>query len=206
MCVHLAIYLAHDIAAGVAPDSGGRKEIMTFIRHLRRSFLRGVVLLLLAVPAAAQSVYMVPHVALPTTSTFTVYFYLDADAQEVMGVEVSLEFDETIVQLDGIDAGDWFTTSGLDWFFWDYTTPGTDTIHFTGALLDEGRVANGVIAVCRFTAIGLGVCPVDFTDVDVRDASNQTYAAGHSTGDQIIIDAAIGNETMSFGDIKALYR
>ena len=177
---------------------------MPYLRRLRACCLWA--LILLASTAAAQTVSMVPHVATPLTTTFTVYIHLDTDGQDVMGVEVSADFDPGIVRLDGIDEGDWFVTSGLESFFWDYTTPGTSTIHFTGALLNQGRSESGVIAVCRFTALTVGESPVDFTDVDVRDAANAPYAAGHSVGDRIIIDDAIGNEVASFGDIKRLYR
>ncbi len=179
---------------------------MSLLQRLYRTWLRTSILLALALPAAAQTVSMVPHVAMPTTTEFTVYFHLDTDTNDVMGVEISATFNDAVVQLDGIDAGDWFTASGLDWFFWDYTTPGTGTIHFTGALLNQGRTASGVIAVCRFTALAPGVSPVDFTDVDVRDAANQPYPAGHSVDDLIIIDDAIPADSLSFGQVKALYR
>jgi hypothetical protein len=179
---------------------------MTRLRHRRRSFLWVAIMIALTAQAGAQTVSMVPHIALPTTTTFTVDFYLNSDFNEVMGVEIALTFDETIVLLDNITAGDWFTSSAQEYFFWDYTTPGTDTIHFTGALLSHGQVVDGVLAVCHFTALGPGVSPVEFVDVDVRDGANQAYGAGHTIDDQIIIDYAIGNETMSFGRVKGLYR
>lgn len=156
--------------------------------------------------ADAQTVSMVPHISMPTTITFLVYVHLDTDSQDVQGVEIELTFDETIVRLDDITAGDWFTSSGMEYFFWDYTTPGTDVIHFTGALLHEGRTANGVIGVCHFTALNPGVSPLDFVDVDVRDSANADLGAEHSIGDRIIIDTSVRNERLGFGDLKALYR
>jgi len=179
---------------------------MAIMRHLPYWLLWVAIGLLATAPAGAQTVSMVPHVAIPSASTFTVSFYLDSDYQDVMGVEVELTFDETIVQLDQITIGDWFTSPGREYFFWDYTTPGTDRIHFTGALFDEGQVANGVLGICHFSVLSPGICPVDFVDVDVRDSNNQDYGANHTTGDQIIIDYAIGNETLSFGRVKTLYR
>ncbi len=177
-------------------------------RHSYRLFSWIVfhVAILLLVQVGAQTVSMVPHVSIPTTTEFLVYVYLDSDDQDVQGVEIKLTFDKTIVRLDEITAGDWFTTSGLDYFFWDYTTPGADTIHFTGALLHEGQVTSGVIGICHFAALGPGICPVDFVDVDVRNSINQDLGAGHSVGDQIIIDNAIRNERLGFGEIKMLYR
>jgi len=179
---------------------------MAYSRHIRRSFSWACLLLLLALPLAAQTVSMVPHVAVPDTSVFSVYVYLDSDLQDVQGVEIAMTFDNTIVRLDGIDEGDWFSDSGLEHFFFDYTTAGTDTIHFTGALLHEGRTADGVLGICNFTALAVGVSPVDFVDVDVRDSDNVDLEAAHSSGDQIIIEAAIAAESLGFGDVKRLYR
>jgi hypothetical protein len=179
---------------------------MVIPRHLRRVFPWVIVLVALANPLAAQTVSMVPYIAMPVTYTFPVYVYLDSDFEVVQGVEVSMTFDPTIVHLDGIAPGDWFTGSGLEYFFWDHTTPGTDTIHFAGALLQMGQVADGVLGVCTFTALAGGVSPVDFVDVDVRDADNLDLGAGHSTGDQIVIDLAIADESLCFGEVKALYR
>ena len=179
---------------------------MMLSRLLHRPCMCGLVILVLAAPLAAQTVSVVPHVAEPVTYTFPINVYLDSEYEEVQGVEVVMTFDPVIVRLDGIAPGDWFTDSGQAYFFWDHTTPGTDTIHFTGALLDQGQVANGVIGICTFEALAQGVSPVDFVDVDVRDAGNMDLGAGHSTGDQIIIDLAIDSEAFSFGEVKTLYR
>jgi len=154
----------------------------------------------------AQTVSMVPHVSVPAASPFEVYVYLDADAVPLQGVEVRITFDPLIVSLDQVTAGDWFTTSGLPYYFYDYTTAGTAEIHFTGALLGASSDHNGVIGVCRFTALVAGVSPLTFTDWDVRGPENVDVGAGHSTGDRIVIEEAVGAEILTFSRLKALYR
>ncbi|MBU0742180.1 cohesin domain-containing protein [bacterium] len=179
---------------------------MTLSRHRHLSCLWVSAIVMCAVPIAAQTVTMVPHVAVPATATFSVYVHLDADFLDVQGVEIALDFDPAIVRLDGIAPGDWFASSGLEYFFWDYTTPGTDAIHFTGALLHEGRTANGVIGICNFTALAVGISPVDFVDVDVRNSTNQDLGAAHSVGDLIVIEQVIVGERLRFGEVKSLFK
>ena len=82
----------------------------------------------------------------------------------------------------------------LQTYFYDYTTPGTDTIHFAMSFLDGSGTGSGVLAVCHFTALQIGTTPLDFVTVDVRDPDNQPYVFEHSTGDNIIIDQVIATD------------
>ena len=168
--------------------------------------LLGCLVLLAARAAAAQSVSMVPHEAVPAASPFEVFVYLDTDGLLLQGVEIRIAFDPGIVALQQVTAGDWFTASGLPYYFYDYTTPGTAEIHFTGALLGAGRTQNGVIGACRFAALAPGVSPLEFLDWDVRGPDNVDVGASHSTGDRIIIEEAVGAEEVTFGRVKLLYR
>ena len=119
---------------------------------------------------------------------------------------ISLSFDPLLVRLEGIDPGAWFTEGGAEWFFWDYTHPGTELIHFTGSRLGSASSVGGQIGICRFTALEAGISPLDFLGVEVRDFQNQDVHAGHSFGDRIVIDQAIPVEPGSFGRVKALFR
>jgi len=162
--------------------------------------------LIAAGSAAAQTVSIVPHVAVPSASPFEVYVYLDTDGRELQGVEISIGFDTAVVALAEVTAGDWFTTAGLPYYFHDYTTPGTAVIHFTGALLGAGTTGNGVLGICRFTALVPGTSPLTFLDWDVRGPENVDVAAAHSTGDRIVIEEAVAAGETTFGRLKLLYR
>ncbi len=172
--------------------------------------LPAVVSILLAVAIAggarAQTVSIVPHVATPVGSPFEIYVHLDTDGLALQGVEIRIGFEPSLVSLQQVVAGDWFTSSGLPFYFHDYTTPGTAEIHFTGALLGDTSDRNGVLGICRFTAVAVGVSPLTFLDWDVRGAANEDVGAAHSTGDLIVIEEAVAARTLTFGQVKALYR
>lgn len=162
--------------------------------------------LLFSTYAWSQTVSCSPPVSIPVSLAFDVEVVLAAGGAAVMGTEVAVTFDGTIVRLDGITAGDWYTASGQSYYFHDYTTPGAGTVHFAAALLGDDRVADGTLAVCHFTALAVGVSPLVFVDVDVRDGANLDLGAAHSVGDLIIIQRAIPNESRVWGDVKSLWR
>lgn len=158
-------------------------------------------------PAVAQEVFVDPTLSLPTDFIFTVDIAIDCAGQAVKGVEVVLAFDPFLLQLDSIDPGPWYTGTGQDYFFFDYTdVDPLGTIHFSSSVLDGTNDESLTIAVCHFTALGFGTTPVIFQDVDVRGPDNMDLEFGHSTGDLILVDPAIPVVQSSFGNLKALYR
>lgn len=172
----------------------------------RLGLLAAGLLALLPAAPSAQTVFVQPPESIPAEESFTLAIVLDCADAGVLGVEIALSFDASLVRLEGIDPGAWFTGSGVDWFFWDYTHPGTELIHFTGSLLGSASAADGELAVCRFTALDPGVSPLDFLTVEVRDFQNQDLDAAHSYGDRIVIDQAIPDRAVGFGSLKAIYR
>ncbi len=170
-------------------------------------FLGLFLVTLAAVPSTAQEVFVDPALVIPVDFEFTVDIAISCGGQSVKAVEVILEFDPSLLQLDAITPGPWFTGTGLAFFFFDYT--GIDpegVIHFAGSVLDESNNQDLTLAVCHFTAIGFGSTPLDFLDLDVRDPANASLGFGYSTGDQVIIDPAVDVTVGSFGSVKALYR
>lgn len=157
--------------------------------------------------AVGQEVFVDPSITLPTDFVFTVDIAIDCAGQAVKGVELELTFDPALLQLDAITPGPWYTGTGQDFFFFDYTPLGPPgTIHFASSVLSGSNDQSLTIAVCHFTALGFGSTPVVFQDVDVRDPANLDLGFAHSTGDLILIDSAIPTESSAFGSLKALYR
>lgn len=163
-------------------------------------------LLAAALPAGAAEIDMDPHICWPDTREFTVALAIGTGGHEVVGLEVEVEFDAAKVELLGIDPGTWLTGSGRDYFFYDHTGPGATSIHLTAAFLGGGWDGAGQLAVCRFRALAEGVCPLEFLHLDVRDSTNVDLGFAHSTGDQIVIEPAVGTEGATWGGIKAQYR
>ena len=148
-------------------------------------FLISVLSLLVAGSAAAQMVYLDPVVSDPLDHEFTLDVMIDTAGLTVMGVQIEITFDPTIASLDYIAAGDWVTSSGLDYFFYDNTTLGTSSIHFDQAFLGQGRTGAGQVAVCHFQAAGPGDSPLEFVGVDIRDEVNSSLDFANSEGDLI---------------------
>lgn len=159
--------------------------------------------LLCAVPAAAQHLAFDPSVSVPAALDFTVDITLDSQGETVQGLDLTFSYDPTIVQFNGVTAGDWFTGSGLDHYLW--LDPGTalGTVHFSSALLGAGRNGTGVVVTIEFTALAAGVSPLTFESWLVRDDANAPLAPiTHSIGDFIIIQEAIPADSWSWSDIK----
>jgi hypothetical protein len=158
-------------------------------------------------PAVAQEIFMDPSVSLPTDFVFTVDIGIDCAGQAVKGVETILAFDSFLLHLDSITPGPWYTDTGQDFYFFDYTDIDPQgIIHFASSVLDGTNDQSMTIAVCHFTALGFGSTPVIFQDVDVRDGNNLDLGFGHSVGDLIQIDPVIPVAVSSFGALKALFR
>ncbi len=143
---------------------------------------------------------------MPVTQNFTVDLAIAAAGYLVEGAEVVVTFNPALVALTDITPGAWVTGQGLQSAFYDYTTPGTNTIHFLVSFLDGSATGSGVLAVCHFTALAVGTTPLNFVTVDVRDPDNLPYVFGNSTGDNIVIDMVIPTTPATLGGVKASFR
>lgn len=175
-----------------------------------RLFPSTAVYLLLAVfltagGAFAQELYFDPDPTIPVDPVFAVPLHMQTGGLDVKGIEVNITFDQSLVRLDSVSAGPWYTDAGQDFFFWDYTAPSTSAIHFASAMLDGTRSQDGVVAYCHFTILDFGVSPLDFTEVDVRDVDNSPLGFTGNSG-SIILDPAIENQPIRFSTLKAIYR
>jgi hypothetical protein len=156
-------------------------------------------------PASAQMLRFDPDPFIPYNQQFTVPLVLESGGLYVKGIEASITFDPALVTLDSVTAGPWYTDSGQSFFFWDYTAPFTYAIHFASAMLDGTSNADGVIALCHFSFAGFGVCPLDFTLVDVRDFENNELTFDSDSG-VIYLDEAVETKNVNFTALKAIYR
>ncbi len=156
-------------------------------------------------PAGAQSLSFDPDPFTPQDYIFTVPLVLESGGLSVKGVEAIVSFDTALVTLESITPGPWYTASGQDFFFWDYTTPTSDTIHFASAMLDGSRNADDIIAYCHFSFVDFGFCVLDFDLVDVRGVQNQDLGFASDDG-LIILGTAVGVEPIHFSTLKAIYR
>ena len=162
--------------------------------------------LLLPNSGFSQTLWINPNVSMSTDFQFTIQVMAECLGNQVKGVETIVVFDPYLVRLDSITPGPWFTGAPGNYFFWDYTSDGTGSIHFTGSLLDGTSEGEASLATCHFTAIGDGQTPLVFQEVDVRDFDNIDLGFGHSAGDTGILDSAVSTDKQLFGALKAIYR
>jgi hypothetical protein len=148
-----------------------------------------LILICLCAPAVAQQIYLSPALSEPLEPEFTVDVMIDTEGFEIMGILVDIDFDNTVVALESIEAGEWVTTSGLDYLFYDLTEPGSTDIRFDMAFLGEGYTGSGRLAICHFRAINPGDSPLVFGELDIRDPNNNAVPFTTSEGDLIHIRA-----------------
>ena len=124
----------------------------SFRRLVAVALLAGI----LAVPTGlhAQSLYFDPSHAFPQDLIFTVDLYLECGGLAVKGVETALTFDPAILRLDEVTPGPWFTGSGNQYFFYDYTDiEPQGNIHVATSILDGTIDQDGVFAVLHFAVV-----------------------------------------------------
>jgi len=103
----------------------------------------------------------------------------------VKGVEVTVDFDESVAELQAIHAGSWVTNSGLQSYFHDYTESGSGTAHFALAFLDGVREGGGEVALLVFRGLAEGATALEFIQDKVRDANNTELGYSTSSGDSL---------------------
>jgi hypothetical protein len=103
----------------------------------------------------------------------------------VKGVEVVIDYDESVVELQAIHEGSWISGSGLQRYFYEYANGGS--AHFTMAFLDGTRQEGGELALLEFKGLAEGATPLVFTLEKVRDANNTELGYTTSTGDSLTV-------------------
>jgi hypothetical protein len=166
-----------------------------------------LVILIVAGGASAQTLFFDPSHAFPQDLIFTVDLYIDCGGLAVKGVETALTFDPDLLRLDDVTPGPWFTGSGRQFFFFDYTDlEAQGNVHVASSILDGTHDQDEVFAVLHFSSRTFGTTPLTFTDVDVRGFDNADLGFAHSTNDSITIDPVVRTEPRPFGHLKAIYR
>ncbi len=172
---------------------------------------RALVFIILAISftlvssVSAQTLRFDPDPYFPVDEQFTLPLLLEAGGLDVKGVECIITFDSALVSLESITPGPWYSESGQEFFFWDYTEPGTSVLHFASAMLDGTNNTDGAIALCHFSFVGFGSCDLVFTEANVRDANNEPLSFALDNG-LIVLDQAINTEPVQFSTLKAIYR
>jgi len=175
------------------------------VHAFRATVFSFLLLCLFAGDSLAQTLRFDPDPYLAVDDSFAVPLRIEPGGLEVKGIEATITFEPSLVTLDSITPGPWYTGVSQDFFFWDYTIPFTYAIHFASAKLDGTSSDDGILAYCHFTIQDYGICDLEFDEWDVRDVDNNDLSFTADDG-QIILDPAISTEPVRFNTLKAIYR
>jgi len=171
------------------------------------------VLALLALTAGAGADGRpVPYIAIDPLSTivepndlFALSVVIGPDVHGVTGYDVVIDFDETLLDVVNVVEGALPAGSPPSYFWWtDQGTPSASIV-INGALLGHDVDGPGVLAQLRFKALAIGVTPIHFDSVDLRDLDNNPITVTPVDG-QVTIEPGTPVESVTWSRVKALFR
>ena len=136
---------------------------------------------------------------------FEVRIEIDADLLSMMGYDVVVAFDSSLVRLISVTEGSLPPTgpSGSFFHWFDAGVPNT-IVHVNGAVLGTTVDGPGVLFRIRFEALEVGATPMVIAFSDIRDSSNAAIPH-NALSTTVIIDSPIPVEATTWGGVKALY-
>ena len=123
---------------------------------------------------------------------FSVSLAINPTSRQIKGVEVEIDFDESVARLDSIVPGTWYTESGNGFFFWDYTPDlpaAAETVHFASSFLSGASAEAGQVARFYFTPLAPGGTELRFDLAKVRDPNNAELHFETSSADSILVSS-----------------
>jgi len=171
--------------------------------------LIGVAVAFGSAPSAAAPIAVAVD---PPTSVFccddtlSVYVSVDANAVDLRGFSLTLEFNPAIVTPVAVLPGDLMTTAGCAFFLdWLNSTAVGDSISVDAATLGCSMVGPGRILELRFVGIAGGVSPLACRALSMRDSENNELDKICFSG-AITYEEPIGLEGRTWSVVKSRYR
>ena len=175
---------------------------------LRYCIVTVCLLLLAAVSAAANpELQVAPNdTTVVDGTTFQIRIVANSSITSLMGYDVTIAFDTSLVELVGVDEGSLPGSGGATTFFhWFDAGVASDTVHVNGAVLGTTVDGPGVLFLITFKALFPGITPVTFVSTEIRDNFNVDIP--HDTIDgSITVEKSIPVQTVTWGSIKTRYR
>jgi hypothetical protein len=128
----------------------------------------------MAVPAAADPfLYVNPGATdVLVGEDFWVNVAVDAALVGLTGYDLTIDFDESVLEIIEAVEGDLPQSSGESFFFWTTGSPPENAIVINGAVLGDSVDGPGVLARLHFEALAPGISPLDFLFFELRDIEN----------------------------------
>ncbi len=138
---------------------------------------------------------------------FQIQIEADSSIQGLMGYDISITFDSTVVKLVGVDEGTLPGSGGAPTFF-HWFGPGVASGHVrvNGAVLGTTVDGPGTLFLVTFKGLREGTTAVTFVSpTELRDNLNATILHG-TTGGSITVEEPIPTHPVTWGSIKNLYQ
>ncbi|UCH85604.1 MAG: hypothetical protein JSW50_07945 [Candidatus Latescibacterota bacterium] len=166
--------------------------------------------LMAVAPPAGPQIYIAPA---DTTvfldeppDTFVIRVCVTGEITELMGWDIHVRFDSTIITLMDVTEGALPENSPFETFFWwfDPGVPAT-TAHVNGAILGNTVDGPGVLFDLVFEKTAVGSTAVELFDTEIRTGVNTSIP--HTTNDGlVVVEKPIAVEEATWGEIKEKYR
>jgi hypothetical protein len=135
---------------------------------------------------------------------FEVDVLVDAGFVDLMGYDISIVFNSSLIELIGVDEGPLPQSAAAPTFFWWTMGASTDSVAVNGAVLGTTVDGPGVLFTLRFKALEVGTTPIAVTYSDLRTGTNEVIT--HTTQSAtVIVDKTIPVAQTTWGRLKHLY-
>lgn len=139
-------------------------------------------------------------------NTFQIRVEVDADFLGVMGYDITVAFDSSIVELVGVDEGSLPGSGGATTFFhWFGAGAAADTVVVNGAVLGTTVDGPGVLFTITLKGIREGVTPVSIVTSQLRNNFNGVIPHVFAGG-SVTVEVPIAVRATTWGEIKTIYR
>jgi len=136
---------------------------------------------------------------------FSLYVYINEDVLGVLGWDLTIDFDETLIQLLDVVEGALPAGSPPSYLYWtDDGTPSAAVI-INGAVLGHTVDGPGSLVELQFQALAPGATPVHFDSYQLRDIDNMNIPVTAVDG-EVIIEWVSAVEPVNWTAVKAMYR
>ncbi len=165
-----------------------------------------VSLAVLTAPAACQAqshLRILPaDTVMYVSDVFEIDVYIDSFVVNLMGWDITVGYDEAILDLVDVLEGSLPEDSGYPTtFFWLNKGADDGTVHVNGSVLGKTVDSPGVLLTLIFEAVEIGACDICITDSELRNNLNRPIAHTTHCG-HLMIEIPIAAGQSSWGTIK----
>ncbi len=163
--------------------------------------------LITSASAAERVVSILPDACVVTNGMqFSVEIAVNGDVDSLMGWDVAVGFDPSLLEVVDAAEGPLPSLSGRPTFFrWLNEGCACDSVHVNGSILCGTVDGPGALFTITFRAIALGTASISCRRCDLRNGLNEKLP--HSCrGAVVVIEPPISAELSSWSGVKTLYK